>query len=173
MLATSRRSPAAACSGFSTGMAAMVVQLGLATIPFGMASSVWGLTSATTSGTSGSMRHAEELSMTIAPAAAKRGASSRDDGAPDGEEGQLEAGQVRGGGVLHRHLAALPREGPAGRAGRGEEPDLVDGEGPLLQERPHHATDLAGGTNHTYAHGPATLPGRSPGRPVGFRPSRS
>ena len=82
MLATSRRSPAAACSGLSTGIAAMVVQLGLATIPFGMDPSVWGLTSATTNGTSGSIRQADELSMTIAPAAANRGASSRDDVAP-------------------------------------------------------------------------------------------
>ena len=35
------------------------------------------------SGTSGSIRHADELSITMAPAAANRGASSRDDVAPD------------------------------------------------------------------------------------------
>ena len=58
-------------------MAAMVVQLGLATMPLGRRSRAWGLTSDTTSGTSGSIRQAEELSMTMAPAAAKRGASSR------------------------------------------------------------------------------------------------
>ena len=59
-------------------MAAMVVQLGLATMPLGMWSRAWALTSGTTSGTSGSMRQADELSMTMAPAAATRGASSRD-----------------------------------------------------------------------------------------------
>ncbi len=56
-------------------MAAMVVQLGLATMPLGMFPSACGLTSATTSGTSGSPRQAEELSMTMAPAAATFGAS--------------------------------------------------------------------------------------------------
>jgi hypothetical protein len=59
-------------------MAAIVVQLGLATMPLGMSSRAWGLTSDTTSGTSGSMRQADELSTTVAPAAATTGASSSD-----------------------------------------------------------------------------------------------
>jgi hypothetical protein len=63
-------------------MAAIVVQFGLATIPFGALWAACGLTSLTTSGTSGSMRHAEELSTTVAPAAANRGAYSRDAPAP-------------------------------------------------------------------------------------------
>ena len=51
---TSRRSPAAsACSGASTGMQTMVVQLGLATMPFGMRRRASALTSGTTSGTVG------------------------------------------------------------------------------------------------------------------------
>ena len=41
-------------------MAAMVVQLGLAMIPSGRWARAWGFTSATTSGTSGSLRQAEE-----------------------------------------------------------------------------------------------------------------
>ena len=57
-------------------MNAIVVQFGLATMPFGMLSSSWSFTSATTSGTSGSMRQADELSITIAPAAAIAGARS-------------------------------------------------------------------------------------------------
>src|SRR5262245_23250890 len=57
-------------------MKAIVVQLGLATMPLGMLSSAPGLTSDTTRGTSGSMRQAEELSITVAPAAATRGASA-------------------------------------------------------------------------------------------------
>ena len=52
----------------------MVVQLGLAMMPFGGRSASSGLTSLTTSGTSGSIRQAEELSITIAPAAATLGA---------------------------------------------------------------------------------------------------
>ena len=54
----------------------MVVQLGLAMMPLGSTASACGFTSATTSGTSGSERQAEELSITIAPAAAALGASS-------------------------------------------------------------------------------------------------
>jgi hypothetical protein len=56
----------------STGIAAIVVQFGFAMMPLGAAAC--GLTSLTTSGTSGSIRHALELSMTTAPASAKRGA---------------------------------------------------------------------------------------------------
>ena len=52
----------------------MVVQFGFAMMPLGGSSRASGLTSLTTSGTSGSERHAEELSTTMAPAAAKRSA---------------------------------------------------------------------------------------------------
>src|SRR5205085_3233843 len=55
----------------------MVVQFGLATIPFGIDWRAWAFTSGTTSGTSGSMRQADELSMTIAPALAAIGLNSR------------------------------------------------------------------------------------------------
>src|SRR4051794_24098320 len=69
-------------SGPNTGMNAIVVQLGLATIPFGIVSRSASFTSGTTSGTSGSIRQAAELSMTMAPAAATLGASSFDAVAP-------------------------------------------------------------------------------------------
>ena len=75
-------SPAASCSGLSTGIATMVVQLGLATIPLAIVASADSLTSGTTRGTSGSIRQADELSITTAPAAAKRGASCREAVAP-------------------------------------------------------------------------------------------
>ena len=60
----------------------MVVQLGFAMMPLGRLSTSSGLTSETTSGTSGSLRHAEELSTTTAPAAANLGAYSREAVAP-------------------------------------------------------------------------------------------
>ncbi len=50
-----------------------MVQLGLAMIPFGRSVIASGLTSATTSGTSGSIRNALELSTTTAPLAAATG----------------------------------------------------------------------------------------------------
>ena len=59
------------------------MQFGLAMMPLRASAMAPGLTSDTTSGTSGSMRKADELSITVTPAAAKRGASSRDDVAPE------------------------------------------------------------------------------------------
>ena len=56
--------PNLSASGLSTGMMAMVVQFGLATMPVGISSRSSGFTSATTSGTSSCMRHCEELSIT-------------------------------------------------------------------------------------------------------------
>ncbi len=82
MATVSLVSVAASCSGLSTGMAAMVVQFGLAMMPRGGLTASSGLTSATTSGTSASLRHAELLSTTTAPAAATFGAYSRDIVAP-------------------------------------------------------------------------------------------
>ena len=91
-----RRARPRRAAASSTGMAAMVVQFGLATMPLGRRSRACGLTSDTTSGTSGSIRHAEELSMTTAPAAATRGASARRGGAAGREQRDVEAGVVGG-----------------------------------------------------------------------------
>jgi len=63
-------------------MAAIVVQLGFAMIPLRAARAADAFTSATTSGTSGSIRHADELSITVTAAAANRGACTRDIEAP-------------------------------------------------------------------------------------------
>src|SRR3984957_16589725 len=63
-------------------MATIVLQLGLATIPLGIELRTSPLTSGTTRGTSGSMRQADELSMTMTPAAATLGARARDAVAP-------------------------------------------------------------------------------------------
>ena len=58
-------------------MAAIVVQFGFATMPSGRSATAWSFTPATTSGTRSSMRQAEELSTTTAPAAATLAAISR------------------------------------------------------------------------------------------------
>ena len=63
-------------------MIAMVVQFGLAMMPLGRSLMACGLTSLTTSGTSSSLRQAEELSTITAPAAANTGAYSREAVAP-------------------------------------------------------------------------------------------
>ena len=60
----------------------MVVQFGLAMMPLGVWRMRWPFTSLTISGTSGSMRNADELSITTTPAAANLGAYAFDDVAP-------------------------------------------------------------------------------------------
>ncbi len=70
--------PASSCSGRSTGIAAIVVQFGLAMMPLGRSVIAEGLTSETTSGTWGSRRQAEELSITTGPASATFSASALD-----------------------------------------------------------------------------------------------
>src|SRR4029079_16004130 len=79
---TTRLTPASLCSGLRATGVVIATQFGVATMPFGMRSRAWALTSGTTSGTSGSMRHADELSTTVAPEAAIRGAMRFDAVAP-------------------------------------------------------------------------------------------
>ncbi|CAM5675342.1 hypothetical protein SVIOM342S_07170 [Streptomyces violaceorubidus] len=75
-MATTRASrPASACSGRSTGIAAIVVQFGLAMMPLGRSAIACGFTSETR-GTSGSRRQAEELSITTGPCEATFSASA-------------------------------------------------------------------------------------------------
>ena len=99
------------------------------------------------------MRHADELSMTMTPAAANRGASSRDDVAPAENRAMSRPERVGDGGVLDGDLAVAPRQRRAGRPGRGEEAELVDGEPPLGEQAAHDATDLTGCTDDTDTHG--------------------
>ncbi len=75
MAAWKPRSVKSRCRGASAITIWMVEQLGLATTA-GPAGRVSPLISGTTKGTAGSMRQAEELSTTRAPASTKRGAHS-------------------------------------------------------------------------------------------------
>ena len=70
-----RAIPTASAMGLRATTSGAATQLGLAIIPewFAMSPS---LTSGTTSGTSGSVRNADELSMTTAPASTAAGAKS-------------------------------------------------------------------------------------------------
>ena len=131
----------------------MVVQLGLAMIPLGGRRASSGLTSDTTSGTSGSIRQAEELSTTIAPAAATLGAVASEAVLPLENRARSRPEKSAVVGVLDRDLDALPGQGAADRPSRGEEPDVADWELPLRQQGPHHPTDLTGGPENSYTHG--------------------
>src|SRR5204862_2045438 len=74
---TTRLILAKSCNGFRATTIWMVEQFGLATIPLGILARASAFTSGTTSGTSGSMRQALELSTTMAPALAAMGLNSR------------------------------------------------------------------------------------------------
>ena len=118
VLTTSRRRPASACSGREHRHRGhrRAVRVGDDALgPRPRASC--GLTSQTTSGTSGSIRQALELSTTTAPAAANRSASARDDVAPAENSAMSMPGQVGDRGVLDDDLLAAPRQRrPAERA---------------------------------------------------------
>ena len=145
-------------------MKAMVVQFGLAMMPLARRAMACGFTSETTRGTSGSMRHAEELSMTTAPAAANFGARAREPAAP-AENRAMSSPAGRPSSASSTTISApLPRQRAAGGPGRGEVAELVHGERPLLEDAAHHAADLAGCTDNTHAHGRQRY--RPPARPA-------
>src|SRR5579862_10064610 len=73
---TSSVSPNALCSAPTATISDSVVQFGFAMIPFGRRARCSGLISGTTSGTSGSIRNAPELSTATAPRSAATGAHS-------------------------------------------------------------------------------------------------
>src|SRR5205823_7811112 len=75
------RSPAASCRGFSTHVSGIVQQFGFARIPSCSATRS-PFTSGTTSGTPGSSRYADDLSIATAPPRTTCGTSSRDASVP-------------------------------------------------------------------------------------------
>ena len=147
MLATSRTSPASSCSGLSTGIAAIVVQFGLAMIPLRARRTASGLTSLTTSGTSGSIRQAEELSTTTAPAAANRGASPARSSAPaENSAMSMPAGSAVSASSTMTSRSPQAIVEPAERAEAKNRMSL-DREVALEQDPAHHGADLTGGAD--------------------------
>ena len=104
-------------------MAAIVVQFGFAMMPLGGFTVTCGLTSLTTSGTSGCMRHADELSMTMTPAAANRGASSFELVAPEGRAKVAVRVDDLGNGSWRYHYALMNFDFARGVT-QGSEPNL-------------------------------------------------
>ena len=96
---------AARCSGASAVTGIIVVQFGHDAMPFGMSRMSSGFTSATTSGTSGSMRNADDLSMTFAPAAAACGDHSIEIGSSTSTITRSRPSKQPGA----QHLARRPR----------------------------------------------------------------
>ena len=145
-----RTSCASSCSALSTGIAAMVVQFGLAMMPFGrLPASRAKLTSLTTSGTSGSLRHADELSITVSARGGEPRRLHPRHRRAGGEQRDVQPGRVGGLGVLDLDLLAAERQLLALRASRGEEPHRRRREVALFEQRAHHLADLPGRADHT------------------------
>ena len=145
-----RTSPASSCSGLSTGIAAIVVQFGLAMMPFGPVARI-----------SFEVHLADDQRHVGVLAEGRRVVD--DDGARGGEPRRLhprhrrargeqrdvEAARVGGLGVLDLDLLAAELQLLALRARGREEPHRRRGEVALLQQRAHHLADLAGRADYT------------------------
>ena len=146
-----RTRPASSWSGLSTGMAAIVVQFGLAMIPFGVLRATWPLTSATIERNVGI--HPERRGVVDDDRSGGgefRGVSSRRGGA-GGEQGDVEPGRVGRFGIFDDDVGALPRQRGSGRARGREVAHLGDGEIAFVEQAAHDAADLAGGADDTDA----------------------
>ena len=135
------------CSAPSAAIIDSVVQLGFAMIPLGRCAAASALTSGTTSGTSGSIRKAPELSTATAPRSAAIGRPLRADLVRHVEQRDVHAVEDLGRERLHGDVRArapgctLPAE-------RGEaiEPDLAPRHGlARVDDVDHRGADGAGG----------------------------
>ncbi len=116
------------------------------------------MTSETTSGTSGSIRNAEELSTTVTPASAKRGASAREVVAP----AEKSATSSPAGSAVEASSTVIsrPAKGSTVPAERAEAKKRISsiGEAALLEDLAHGDAHLAGGADDAEAQRAAHRP---------------
>jgi hypothetical protein len=122
--------------GLSATSICIVEQLGLAMMPL-CESSAAGFTSGTTSGIAGSIRHALELSMTMAPSLAAIGASTRLASALRREERHIDAYEGAFPGYTDFHVLAAERDGLAFVRGNVERDELGHGIASLFERLDH------------------------------------
>ena len=128
-----------------------------------------GLTSLTTSGTSGSIRNALELSTTSAPASANRCAQAREVVAPALNSARSKPPIVSSAsGRQTRPSSSVA----AGRALGGEGDELGVGE-PLVGQAAHDGADGTGGSDDRDAHGPKASQRGGTGSAAGRRGPRT
>ena len=120
---------AARWRGATAIMSTIVVQLGLAMIPLCLKASSL-LTSATTSGTSGSIRKADELSTTMAPASANAGAYWRLRSPP----AEKRAMSMPAGSAVARSSTSMPPK-PVERTVPAERSDAMSRNRPTGKDR--------------------------------------
>ena len=145
---TSSVSPNRRCSAPSASIIVSVVQLGLLMMPFGRVRDVRaGLTSGTTSGTSGSIRKAPELSTTTAPRSTAIGAHCGAHLVGHVEHRDVDAVEDLGGeredlDLLAAHAQPLARRARPTRRGGSRPRRPRAGE-----DLEHHRADGAGGAD--------------------------
>ena len=130
----------------STGTSCIVEQFGLAMMPSCQARSS-GLTWLTTSGTAGSIRHAVELSMTVAPRLAASGASALDVSPPALNSAMSTPSNASG--VASPTSCSTPSivTVAAGAPGARQQAPLPDREVALPEHPDHRPADDAGGAD--------------------------
>ena len=130
------RRPAASCSGLSATISWIVEQFGTAITPL-CSTARSPFTSGTTSGTSGFIRHADDLSIATAPPRTACGTSSSDADAPIAKKQTSRPPDCERLG--RRFLDCACRRARAGRARRREVAHVV----PVLQQLAQDAADRA------------------------------
>ncbi len=106
-----------------------------------------GFTCETTSGTVGSIRQADELSITVAPWATAAGASSSETSPPAENSAMSTPSKAPGtASPISRVRPSIETVWP-GRSAGGEQAQLTDREFPLVEDLDHRPSDDAGGAN--------------------------
>src|SRR3979411_1855849 len=140
---------ALSCSGFSATTSCAVEQFGLAMMFFlTKPETASALTSGTISGTSGSIRHADELSITTAPAAALFGAHSLPPRPARRHQADIDVAEIV---MLERFdLQGTVAIGhfDAHAAARRQRHHLVSREFAFVENVEHSPPDIAGRSDH-------------------------
>ena len=123
------------------------MQFGFEMMPFGRVKAASAFTSGTTSGTSGSIRNAPELSTAIAPRSAAIGAHCADTSSGTSNIAMSTPSKASGDSAIDLDLATADAQPLAGRARRGDEADVAPQVLTLVEQPEHHRADRAGGAD--------------------------
>ena len=135
--------------GHSGTSAVIAAQFGMAMMPL-CSRMRRALISGITSGTFGSMRNAEELSMTTAPALTASGRKLAGNAAARREQRDIDAVEGALGEFLDHDRLAAELNGLAGRAGAGQRLQSADGKAALVHGGDEFGADCAGDANYRY-----------------------
>ena len=145
--------PPRRASGLRTGIATIVVQFGLATMPFGIDESASGVHLGDDERDVGIHAPRRRVVDDDRPLAATCGARSSDADLPAGKEGEVETGEIAPGRRLRRRRHVPERDAfpPSERTRRSAS---LGRELALVEEAPHDPADLASRSEHADVHRP-------------------